>query len=120
MARWSRAETPPGVTGNRLNLMEGMKMLKVKDYSEFNFRRYSNPWIAKLNEELKPDFDAKAGGYSGGYNKGEAGYLYITQPEEGAIYMYGQKDYRGGNTEREYVKIVNGVCVSCNKLGDIE
>lgn len=84
-------------------------MKKVKHYTAFNHRRYGNPWIAKLNPKtLKPDFSEKVGGYTGGYNKGEEGDLYLFAPEENAIYAYGQRDYRGGNTEMAYLLYKNG------------
>lgn len=84
-------------------------MKVIASYGEFNERRYGNPWVAKVDPRTaKPDFSVRVGGYTGGYNMGEAGDLYVYEPEEGAVYMYGQKDYRGHNTERGYVKYVNG------------
>lgn len=84
-------------------------MKTIKHYGSFNQRRYGNPWVAKVDTKTaKPDFKSKVGGYTGGYNKGEEGDLYVYDPEEGTVYMYGQKDYRGGNTENGYVKVVNG------------
>lgn len=80
-------------------------MKTIKEYDSFNFRRYGNPWVAMVDPKTgKPDFSSRVGGYTGGYNKGEAGELYVADPQEGAVYMYGQKDYRGGNTERAYVQ----------------
>ena len=84
-------------------------MTVIRNYGEFNFRRYSNPWVAIVNPvNGKPDFSKKVGGYTGGYNKGEAGSLYVTDPKENSVYMFGQKDYRGNNTEREYTIFRNG------------
>jgi hypothetical protein len=81
----------------------------IKNYQDFNFRRYSNPWVAIVNPSTaKIDFSAKVGGYTGGYNKGEAGSLYTTNPQDGAVYAYGQKDYRGNNTEVSYAKYTAG------------
>ena len=88
----------------------------VESYGAFNFRRYSNPWVA-IMVDGKPDFSAKVGGYTGKYNKGEAGDLYITNPVEGAVYAYGQKDYKGNNTEMAYLKYVDGELVGVDKLG---
>ncbi len=96
-----------------------MKVLKI--YESFNGRRYSDPWVAKVNlETAKPDFSKSVGGYTGGYRTGEAGELYISNPEEGAVYMYGQKDYRGSNTERGYVKYENGSFIEIDKTNLIE
>lgn len=84
-------------------------MFEVKKYGSFNYRRYSNPWIAILDKRtLKPDFSERVGGYTGGYNRGEAGVLYLTNPIDGAVYMFGQKDYRGSNTERGYFVYYHG------------
>lgn len=81
----------------------------LKRYDSFNFRRYGNPWVAKVDKKTaKPDFQQKVGGYTGGYNRGEAGDLYVYDPQEGEVYMFGQKDYRGNNTEREYAIYKNG------------
>jgi len=95
-------------------------MLVVKNYEEFNFRRYSNPWVAAVNEIGKIDFSAKVGGYTGVYGKGEEGQLYITNPAEGKVYAYGQKDHRGNNGGYEYIKIVNGQPVEIDKAHLIE
>lgn len=90
-------------------------MLKVKEYEGFNFRRYSNPWIATCDASAKIDFSVKVGGYTGAYGKGEAGTLYISNPTEGSVYAYGQKDHRGSNTEIKYIKIVDGTIVETTK-----
>ena len=96
-------------------------MKVLKSYCEFNQRRYSNPWVAIVDKANgKPDFSEKVGGYTGGYNRGEAGDLYVTEPKEGAVYMFGQKDYRGNNTERNYVKYINGEFVSVDSANLIE
>lgn len=84
-----------------------MKILKHYDY--FNSSRYGNPWVAKVDAKTaKPDFKLKVGGYTGGYNRGEEGDLYVTDPQDGTVYMFGQKDYRGKKTERGYVVYKNG------------
>lgn len=57
-----------------------MKILK--HYRSFNFRRYGNPWVAKVDDKTaKPDFNLKVGGHTGGYNRGEEGDLYVTDPQ---------------------------------------
>ena len=74
----------------------------------FNQRRYGAPWVAKLGTDGKPDFTHKIGGYTGEYRTGEEGDLYVTAPEENTVYMYGQKDYRGNGTLKEYAIYSNG------------
>lgn len=87
-------------------------MIVLKHYESFNQRRYGNPWVAKVDAKTaKPDFNVKVGGYTGGYNRGEEGDLYISDPQDGAVYMYGQKDYRGNNTEREYALFKDGTFI---------
>jgi hypothetical protein len=91
-------------------------VLVIKNYAGFNFRRYGNPWVAKISSNGKIDFSIKVGGYTGAYNKGEAGQLYINDPVEGGVYAYGQKDYRGNNGGYEYIKISNGEPVPVDKV----
>ena len=84
-------------------------MKVIKSYGSFNHRRYGNPWVAIVDPKTaKPDFSQKVGGYTGGYNRGEAGELYVLEPQDGAVYMFGQKDYRGNNTDRQYVQFKDG------------
>lgn len=80
-------------------------MVTIAKYNAFNARRFSNPWVAKVNKDTgKIDFSAKIGGYTGAYGKGDAGELYIANPEIGTIYAYGQKDYRGNAGGYQYAK----------------
>lgn len=90
-------------------------MLVIKNYDSFNFRRFGNPWVAIVSSNGKIDFSSRVGGYTGGYNKGEAGQLYICDPIEGAVYAYGQKDYRGNHGGYSYIKIVDGKPVDVDK-----
>lgn len=77
----------------------------ISKYSNFNQRRYSNPWVAIVSKATgKMDFTQRVGGYTGRYGAGEAGELYITDPQAGAVYAYGQKDYRGNNGGYQYAK----------------
>lgn len=94
------------------------KNVIINTYSSFNQRRYSNPWVA-LVEDGKYNFSKKIGEYTGRYGCGEAGELYIYAPVEGQIYAYGQKDYRGKNTEIIFATFANGHFVTCDKLGRV-
>lgn len=73
-------------------------MYKVLEFDEYNEHRYGDPWIAKVNNAAKIDFSQQVGGYSGLCGKGEAGFLYISEPVENQWYAWGQKDYRSKNT----------------------
>ncbi len=75
-------------------------MKRIKSYCSYNARRYGTPWVALLGKDGRPDFDKRIGGYTGG--KGNAGDLFVTEPDEGQVYVYGQKDYRGNNTAMDY------------------
>lgn len=82
-------------------------MKTLKTYQPYNARRYGKPWVAIVSPATgKPDFKTTVGNYTG-YN-GDGGDLYIFAPQEGAVYMYGQKDYRGNYTARKYALYING------------
>ena len=88
-------------------------MRVIKSYSSFNRRRYSDPWVAIVDPKTaKPNFTKRVGGYTGIRFKGEAGELFVTEPQDGAVYMYGQKDYRGNNTDRQYVQFKDNNFIS--------
>lgn len=95
-------------------------MKVIETYESFNKNRYSNPWVAEVDSKGKLNFKAKVGGYTGAYGKGEAGELYITDPIEGKVYAYGQKDYRGNNGGYEYIKYINGEFVKIEKTNLIK
>jgi hypothetical protein len=90
-------------------------MKTLEKYEGFNFRRYGNPWVAIVGKDGKPDFTRKIGGYTGRYNAGEAGELYVIDPQDRAVYMYGQKDLRGNKTDNQYVQYLNGEFVPVAK-----
>ena len=92
-----------------------MKNAVIRKYGEFNQRRYGNPWVARVDARGKLDFTVKVGAYTGAYGKGEAGDLYVFEAEDGAVYAFGQKDYRGSNGGYEYAKFVGGEFVEIAK-----
>lgn len=85
-----------------------MSFVTVKHFDSFNRRRYSDPWVALSDSNGSPDFSHRAGYYTGGFRTGDAGDLVILDPVEGAVYTWGQKDFRGGNTERGWCVYRNG------------
>ena len=93
-------------------------MIVVEKFDSYNFRRYSSPWVARVNSHGKYDFSVRVGGYTG--YKGEAGELYISHPVKGQVYAYGQKDYCGGNTWIKYVQYVDGILVPVDKADLVE
>lgn len=66
----------------------------IASYSSFNQRRYGTPWVCTMTPAGKYDFSQRVGTYTGDGDQGEAGDLVVTEPVEGQVYGYGQKDYR--------------------------
>lgn len=88
----------------------------IKTYDSFNFRRYGDPWVSIVNPNTaKIDFSQRVGGYTGARGRGEAGDLYVIDPQDGAVYAYGQKDYRGNNGGYQYVQYNGREFVSVEK-----
>ena len=52
-----------------------------------------------------------------GGSKGDEGDLIVSSPVTGQIYGWGQKDYRGGNTEKNFVKWDGSQFIECDKFG---
>lgn len=89
-------------------------MKTIETYASYNQRRYGKPWVTIVSPETgKLDFSQDIGGYTAA--PGEAGELFVANPQEGAVYAYGQKDYRGNGGGYEYAKFVNGEFVPVAK-----
>lgn len=93
-----------------------MKNAIIASFPEYNARRYSMPWVCEMKEDGSYDFGKRIGTYSGG--KGCAGELVVFAPEADKTYGFGQKDYRGNNTEIHYAKWNGERFIPCNKLGN--
>jgi len=117
MGRLATSPKRGSVAGSRKDAKGVFEVLNqaIRSYSEFNQRRYSNPWVARVDERGKLDFSVKVGAYTGGYNRGEAGELYVYDQKEGAVYAYGQKDNRGSNGGYQYVQYKGGAFVEVDK-----
>lgn len=96
--------------------MENAKNVTIAEFCSYNARRYSMPWVCSMTDDGRYDFNKRIGTYTGG--KGEEGRLVVFSPEIGAVYGYGQKDYRGSGTEIRYKKWVGDQFVQCDKLGN--
>jgi hypothetical protein len=90
-------------------------MITLETYSAFNARRYGDPWVGVVDPESAKIKFSDVGGYTGGRRTGDAGTLYIRTPVEGAVYAYGQKDYRKNVGETTYVKYTGGEFVKVPK-----
>ena len=97
-----------------------MNAVTIKTYSDFNQRRYSSPWVCTMTPDGKHDFSVRCGTYTGDGRKGEGGDLVVFDPVEGQVYAYGQKDYRGNNTERFFVRWNGTEFVPCDKIGQVK
>lgn len=97
-----------------------MKNVVINSYSSYNHRRYSTPWVCRMEEGGKFDFSTKIGTYTGNGLKGEEGDLVVFDPIVGQVYGYGQKDYRGGNTEIKFAMWDGENFVECDKLGRVK
>lgn len=81
----------------------------IREYPAYDQRRYSRPWVARCKPgTVFPDFSEPIGGFTGSYGTGEGGKLYVNNPKEGVVYMYGQRNYKKGGSERGYVVYRDG------------
>jgi hypothetical protein len=90
-------------------------MISVKKFESFDPEEFGDPWIAKMQEDGslmfgkdKDEKQAQAGGYTGGFKTGNEGELFISSPEEGAIYVYGQKNIEDKTSNSCYVIYLKG------------
>lgn len=61
--------------------------------SSYNERRYSKPWIARVDFSQNPNGDFKWGNWVGDHSNGTEGILMI-EASENDIVATGQKDFR--------------------------
>jgi hypothetical protein len=78
----------------------------------YNARRYSKPWIAKVDFSTNPKGEFEWGTWIGQFNggNGSSGTLII-DANEGDIVAKGQKDFRGNNGGTDYYQVRNGELV---------
>lgn len=96
-------------------MAEEIKNVVVESFESYNFRRYSTPWICKMNSVGGYDFSERIGGYTA--DAGEAGNLIVFSPVVGQVYGWGQKDYRGNGTIKKYIKWDGAQFIECDKFG---
>lgn len=78
----------------------------IAHYDNYNERRYGTPWAAPCDSTGRPCFDGKTGRFTGG--RGHGGDLFAEDPDEGSVWAYGQKDYKGNHTEKKYAQFRDG------------
>lgn len=76
----------------------------------YNQRRYSKPWIAKVDFSKNPKGEFIWGSWVGDAREGSEGLLVI-EANEGEIIAHGQKDFRGNNTHTTYCQVRDGKLV---------
>lgn len=96
-------------------MAKGIKNIAIKHFESYNMRRYSTPWVCVMTEEGKYDFSKNVGTYTS--DKGDAGDLVVYQPVLNQVYGWGQKDYRGNNTEKNFAKWNGSEFVECDRFG---
>lgn len=130
MALW-QGPKPPGSQPGRSweppakeNIMEDFKMSTVNaiiaSFGPFNQRRYGTPWVCAMTPAGGFDFSKSVGTYTGNGYQGEEGDLVVTNPVVGQVYGYGQKVYRGSNTEKKFAKWTGEKFVPCDKVGRVK
>lgn len=98
------------------NMANEIKNVVLKHFDNYNWRRYSTPWVCLITETGKHDFCHEVGTYTG--EKGREGDLVVFHPEIDQVYGWGQKDYRGNRTEKSFCKWTGTEFVECDKLGN--
>lgn len=93
---------------------EEVKNVVVSHFMYYNRRRYSRPWVCQINNG-KYDFSKEVGRFTG--EDGDEGDLVVFEPVAGQVYAFGQKDYRGGNTEKSFCKWNGSEFQACDILG---
>ncbi len=78
----------------------------IHTYAAYNNHHYGIPWAAPCDHTGRPNFEGITGHYSG--RNGSAGDLYVTDPAEGSVWIWGQKCYRTHDSDPHYVLFRDG------------
>lgn len=97
------------------NMTNKIKNVTIETFASYNVRRYSKPWVCKMEENGKYNFKEEIGTYTAAH--GDEGELVVYEPVNGQVYGYGQKDYRGESYIR-FAKWNGTEFVACNKMGN--
>lgn len=95
-----------------------MKNAVISSFGVYNEKRYGLPWVARVTDEGRFDFSERVGIYTG--SPGYEGDLVVTTPQEGQVYGYGQKDYRGNNSFSSFKKWDGERFVPCDRIGRVK
>lgn len=94
-----------------------MKNAIIAHFESYNPRRYGTPWVCPMTPDGKYEFSIRVGTYTGNARQGQSGDLVVFEPEDGQVYGYGQKDYRGKFTVIAFAKWDGTQFVLCDKIG---
>lgn len=78
----------------------------IKTFPDYDTHRYGTPWAALSDSVGRPNFKGKTGRFTGGRGKG--GVLFVVDPPERSVWVYGQRDYQNPNADKNYVQFRNG------------
>ena len=83
--------------------------------SSYNQRRYSKPWIAKVDFSKNPNGDFTWGDWVGDHHNGSEGLLVI-EANPGDIIATGQKDFRQpkNSAPNWWIVAPNGQLIICD------
>ena len=82
------------------NNVRGIEMKIQIETSVYNERRYSKPWIAKIEFDSSGQAKYLWGNFIG--NPGDEGLLVLDNIEIGDIFAKGQKDLRRNKTSNDF------------------
>ena len=82
-------------------------LVLLECYGDYDPRKQGTPWGVPCDSSGAPFFKGNAAYFSSGHGTG--GCLYVENPPEGSVWVYGQKDYRLGYTPKKYAQCRSGV-----------
>lgn len=78
----------------------------IKSYSAYDPKVLGTPWGAPSDSTGKPYFKEKIAHYTG--SRGSAGDLFVEDPSEGSVWIYGQKNYSTYQSNKSYLQFQSG------------
>ena len=79
----------------------------IKFYGAYDPKIWGTPWGAPCDGTGRPFFGGKEAHFTGSHGRG--GELFVEDPIPGSIWVYGQKNYHSGHSQKAYVQFTNGM-----------
>lgn len=79
----------------------------IQTYSNYDPTKLGTPWGAPCDSTGCPYFKGPSAHFTGGRGKG--GVLFAEDPSPDSVWVYGQKNYSSGHSEKRYVQFRDGV-----------